>query len=60
MKTSNREPQISSIVEIGTSTHFSIRGRGFTIGYSSGPPERRVRGSDHRDHVRTEDRRRVT
>lgn len=27
---------------------------GFTIGYSSGPPERRVRGSDHRDHARTE------
>jgi hypothetical protein len=27
---------------------------GFTIGYSSGPPEKRVRGSDHRDHARTE------
>ena len=28
---------------------------GFTIGYSSGPPEKRVRGSDHRDHARTEE-----
>jgi hypothetical protein len=27
---------------------------GFTIGYCSGPPEKRVRGSDHRDHARTE------
>jgi hypothetical protein len=28
---------------------------GFTIGYSSGQPEKRVRGSDHRDHARTEE-----
>lgn len=27
---------------------------GFTIGYSSGPLEKRMRGSDHRDHARTE------
>jgi hypothetical protein len=27
---------------------------GFTIGYCSGQPEKRVRGSDHRDHARTE------
>jgi hypothetical protein len=28
---------------------------GFTIGYSSGKPDKRVRGSDHRDHARTEE-----
>jgi hypothetical protein len=45
---------VSEIVE-RVRTHISLpEVAGFTIGYSSGPPEKRVRGSDHRDHARTE------
>jgi len=46
--------QVSEIVE-RVRAHIARREvAGFTIGYCSGPPEKRVRGSDHRDHARTE------
>ena len=58
MKTYNREPQmpqVSSMVEVARAHISRPEVAGFTIGYSSGPPEKRVRGSDHRDHARTEE-----
>ena len=60
MKARNQETglqrmlQVSEIVE-RVRAHISRREvAGFTIGYCSGPPEKRVRGSDHRDHARAE------
>jgi hypothetical protein len=50
-------PQMSQVFEIIERAGAHISGpevAGFTIGYSSGSPEKRVRGSDHRDHARTE------
>jgi hypothetical protein len=46
--------QVSEIVERALAHVARPEVAGFTIGYSSGPPEKRVRGSDHRDHARTE------
>src|SRR5438552_2512719 len=60
MKARNQETglqrmlQVSEIVE-RVRAHIARREvAGFTIGYCSGPPEKRVRGRDHRDHARTE------
>ena len=50
-------PQMHDFSEIVERVRAHIGGRevaGFTIGYCSGAPEKRVRGSDHRDHARTE------
>jgi hypothetical protein len=47
-------PHVSEIVERARAHTARPDVAGFTIGYSSGPPEKRVRGSDHRDHARTE------
>jgi hypothetical protein len=46
---------IYAIVELARAHVARPEVAGFTIGYSSGPPEKRVRGSDHRDHARTEE-----
>jgi hypothetical protein len=45
---------LSKIVERVRAHIAQFEVAGFTIGYCSGPPEKRVRGSDHRDHARTE------
>ena len=47
-------PDASEIVEQVRARIARPEVAGFTIGYSSGTPEKRVRGSDHRDHARTE------
>jgi hypothetical protein len=59
MRTRKEEaaPQMHDFLEIVERVWAHIGGRevgGFTIGYCSGRPEKRVRGSDHRDHARTE------
>jgi len=59
MRTRKEEatPQVHNFLEIVERVWAHIGGRevaGFTIGYCSGRPEKRVRGSDHRDHARTE------
>ena len=46
---------VSEIVELARAHVARDEVAGFTIGYPSGPPEKRVRGSDHRDHARTEE-----
>jgi hypothetical protein len=48
-------PNLSEIVERVRAHISRSEVAGFTIGYSSGPPDKRVRGSDHRDHARTEE-----
>jgi hypothetical protein len=48
-------PDASEIVERVRAHIARPEVAGFTIGYSSGPPGKRVRSSDHRDHARTEE-----
>jgi hypothetical protein len=47
-------PEVTQITERVRAHIAQPQVAGFTIGYCSGPPEKRVRGSDHRDHARTE------